>query len=105
MTRAKEMQDLIRRWEGSGLAQRAFAEREGVSYSAFQYWRRRVLRSGSSARRPAAAASLELAPVRVVPDRAPRAAGFELRTPSGHAVSVPAGVDGAELARLLDVLC
>lgn len=82
MSQAKEMQDLIHRWEGSGLPQRAFAQQEGVSYSAFQYWRRQVLRSGRDAGRSAAAAMVELAPVRVVPDRAPRAKGFELRTPS-----------------------
>jgi hypothetical protein len=32
MSQAKEMQDLIHRWEGSGLPQRAFAQQEGVSY-------------------------------------------------------------------------
>ena len=42
MSRAKEMQELLERWERSGLSQRAFAEQEGVSYSQVLYWRRRL---------------------------------------------------------------
>ena len=61
MSQAKEMQDLIRHRKGSGLAQRAFAEQEGVSYSAFQWWRRRVLQSGRGARPPVGAAPVDLA--------------------------------------------
>ncbi|MFZ6876517.1 IS66 family insertion sequence element accessory protein TnpA, partial [Undibacterium sp. Di27W] len=34
----KQCQD----WQGSGLSQRAFCQREGLVYSSFDYWRRRA---------------------------------------------------------------
>jgi len=107
MSRAVEMQDLITRWEASGLTQRVFAEQEGVAYSAFQYWRRQLRRPRRVKKLVGErAAPLQLTPVRIIPD-APRAApsaSFELRTPSGLAVSVPVGFDEHELVRLLGAL-
>jgi len=104
MSRAEVMQELIERWERSGLSQRAFAEQEGVAYSQLLYWRRRLKRSPGRKRAKRRAEPAGLAPVRIIPD-APRTTGaFELRTSGGLAVSVPPGFDESELRRLLDVL-
>jgi len=112
--RAAEMAALIERWEASGQTQRAFAEQEGVTYSAFQYWRRRLQRSARETRRAARTAApsspVELAPVRIVPDSpaadppAARGPAFEVRTASGLSVAVPPGFDEGELRRLLGAL-
>jgi len=106
MSHASEMQDLVDRWQVSGLTQRAFANQEGMAYSRFQYWRRRVLEA--ERRKPAKrlAAPIQLDLVRVVPDAEPArsALPFELHTSSGLSLSVPVGFDELELHRLLDVL-
>ena len=34
-----EMYGFIRRWEHSGLSQRAFCESEGINYYKFKYWK------------------------------------------------------------------
>lgn len=108
MARADAMRDLIRRWESSGLSQRAFAEQEGVTSSTFQYWRRRVLRERGRKARSERARPVPLSPVRIIPDaaRAPESSSpaFELRTPGGLAVRVPVGFDERELVRLLEVV-
>lgn len=103
MSRADEMQDLMMRWECSSLTQRAFAEREGLTYSAFQYWRRRLLREPLEPAPRERAAPVQLSPVRIIPDARPAraTAAFELRTPHGLTLSVPAGFDEHELRRLL----
>jgi hypothetical protein len=97
MSRAAEMRGLIKRWEASGLSQRAFTEQEDVSYSAFQYWRRRLrdMPSGEA---------VQLDPVRIIPERVLAPSAFEVRTSGGMTLSVPAGFDEFELRRLLDVL-
>lgn len=104
--RAAEMAALIERWESSGLSQRVFAEQEGVAYSAFQYWRRRLRQPARAKKRRERAAPVQLSPMRIIPDapRAAESAAFELRTPSGLAVSVPVGFDEHELRRLLDAV-
>ena len=106
MSRAVEMQDLIKRWEVSGLSQRAFAEQEGVAYSKLLYWRRRLQQRARVKKRSERAAPVQLSPVRIIPDApcATTAAAFELRTAAGLTVSVPAGFDERELSRLLEVV-
>ena len=103
MSRAVEMQELITRWEASGLSQRAFAEQAGVAYSAFQYWRRRLQQRPRVKKRCERAAPVQLSPVRIIPDApcATSAAPFEVRTAGGLTVSVPVGFDEHELVRLL----
>jgi len=103
MSRAERMQELITRWESSGLSQRAFAKQEGISYSRLLYWRRRL----ASRRRESARTGDEpvrLDPVRIVPDPARVATAFELRTARGLSIAVPTGFDEDELRRLLEVV-
>ena len=102
MSRTVEMQRLMKRWEASGLSQREFTEQEDVSYSAFQYWRRRLRAPAASKR--AAPASVQLDPVRIIADRPRTSSAFELHTSSGLTLSVPSNFDELELRRLLDVL-
>lgn len=104
MSGAVEMQELLERWEHSGQSQRAFADQEGVSYSQFLYWRRRLRQAPVVKRRKRRAAPVVLTPVRIIPDARLSTAGFELRTPGGLTVSVPPGFDELELRRLLDSL-
>ena len=98
MSRAVEMQELVTRWESSGLTQRAFAEQASVSYSVFQYWRRRLKPRDTSG------TAVQLDPIRIVAGGSRPAAVFELRTAGGLTLSVPAGFDEVELGRLLGVL-
>lgn len=101
MSRAAEMRRVLSRWEGSGLTQREFAEREGVPYTTLLYWRRRT--SGRSAASGKRAAPV-FTPVRVVSEE-PRTLGvLQLRSPRGVVVSVPGEVPTEALRRLLEVL-
>jgi len=103
MSRADEMRELMARWKASGMTQRAFAEKEGVTYSRFQYWRRRL--GGKASGKPAKRAPpVHLDPVRIVPDPSVATSVFELRTARGLSIGVPAGFDEGELRRLLDVI-
>ena len=104
MSRAEVMQELIARWERSGLSQREFAEQEGVAYSQLLYWRRRLKGFPDRKRAKRRAEPAELAPVRIIPDAPRTTEAFELRMSGGLAVSVPPGFDESELRRLLDVL-
>lgn len=70
-----EMREVIEAWEESDLTQREFAEQKGLSYTAFQYWRRR-LKELESMEDP------EIVPVRIVEDGSSpsdSASGIEIR--------------------------
>ena len=41
-TRLAYWADHYQRWQTSGLSQRTYCEREGVSYSSFDHWRRQA---------------------------------------------------------------
>ena len=101
MKRADEMRSVFARHEESGLSLKAFGEREGISYTTLQYWRRKLSGKMTS---PVPAA---LARVRVVPD-APeverRSSAFDVWLSNGISVEVPAGFDERELRRLVEVL-
>ncbi|MGC3996927.1 MAG: hypothetical protein QM767_05115 [Anaeromyxobacter sp.] len=85
----------------SGLSAKEFAAETGVNANTLAHWRWRL---GAEARR---APAKEAAPVRFVelaaaPDAA--APAFELVLSGGRTVRVPPRFDGAELARLVQVL-
>lgn len=80
-------------FEDSGMTLVAFAERLGVSTQRFVYWRERLARVA-----PAGPRFVELA-VREAPRSTP---AMEVRFPSGHVVTVPAG--SASLAEVLDLV-
>ena len=72
MSRARQMRELLARWETSGLTQKAFAKRERIAYSTLLYWRRRL--AGRGSRVPGRPSEPAFASVRVVPDRPREAA-------------------------------
>ena len=61
MRSATEMRGVIEAWESSDLTQREFAEQEGMSYTAFQYWRRRLKELDEES-------EVEIVPLRIVDD-------------------------------------
>ena len=86
---------MVRRWRASGLSAKAFAEREGIAYSTFLYWRRRH------------SEALDLVPVEVVDDDAGIEEGgepIEAETRTGLLVRIPRDLGGDELRRLMEVL-
>lgn len=105
MTRSKEMQEVLSRWEETGLSLRAFAQREGISLSKLSYWRRKLREV--EVRQEAAGSTGETPrwlPVRVIPHSTCHNGGgqaFEVRLGNGLGVSVPVGFDEAELRRLI----
>jgi len=109
-------------WAASGLTQRAFCAREGLSLSTFDYWRRRHLhgRAGASVEvappaakqlparvraHPAAARGDGPAPLTLVPltlEAAPRgAAGLILTSPQGWRLTLSGDACPAWLGTLL----
>jgi transposase-like protein len=105
MKRADEMRSVFARHEESGLSLKAFGEREGISYTTLQYWRRKL--SGKKGGRKGSPVPAALAPVRIVPD-APeverRSSAFDVWLSNGISVEVPTGFDERELRRLVEVL-
>lgn len=90
-------------WETSGISQRMYCQREGLSFATFDYWRRRARERSVSAPQEA---PLTLVPVRVasgashVPDT-PALHPMTLQSPSGWQLHFSAP---AELAALLPLL-
>ena len=78
----------IKKWQASGLAQRAYCLREDIKWPTFDYWRRQIL-SDITLSQPALtpAGSLTLVPVRVAGKPSDEMivlrglAGWELRLP------------------------
>ena len=76
MRTAAEMREVIEAWEGSELTQREFAEQEGLSYTAFQYWRRRLKELDEPS-------DPEVVPLRIVDDQRPAQATGRSSSPAG----------------------
>jgi hypothetical protein len=104
----------IEKWRGSGLTQRAYCERESISYATFKSWRLRVRRT---AIKPVERA--RLVPVRVVggggsiaalsgcvarSDSGVSANGVEIRLGHGRAIVLDARFDEVGLGRLIRLL-
>ena len=75
-------------WRESGLSQRAFCEREGVSLATFSYWRQKERLGGERAPSPAPAFT------ELVVDHAPSASlttavAIEVTYPDGTRVRIP----------------
>lgn len=105
-----EAEAILERYFESGLTQRVFAERNGVSVSSLGYWLRRARStpqaiSGKSSESRAGARSLlevELA----APTRRsmPEARLYEIELPGGERLRVSGGFDAEEVRRLLALL-
>lgn len=96
MRTASEMRVMIEAWESSELTQREFAKQEGLSYTAFQYWRRRLKELDEESEPPA------MVPLRIVEDG--RAAlecaeRMEIRLGDDVTIAVPRGFDEGDLRR------
>jgi hypothetical protein len=94
-----EREDLWRRrfarWRASGQSARAFCAAEHIPESAWYFWRRQLRRREARARpRPA-----RFVPVTVLP----LPGVVEVRCPSGHVVTLPAG-DPAALRQVFAAL-
>ena len=75
-------------WRESGLSQRAFCEREGVSLATFSYWRQKELLGGEGAPAPAPAFTELVVDNANGPSLAP-AVAIEVTYPDGTRVTIP----------------
>jgi transposase len=102
MASRAEWAERVARWEASGLSAAAFAARERLSAKSLVWWRWKLRTSPSVP----TASPLEFLPVRVVRTATARpstAEPIEILLPNGRIVRVPAGVDEADLERVLAV--
>jgi hypothetical protein len=98
-------------WQSSGLSQRAYCQQQGLSYSAFGYWRNRLNRVKSAAIRPPFVPLLIEPPAveaggaeSVAPIHCGRGTGVEIRLVHGRSIVVDADFDEAVLARVIRVM-
>lgn len=107
MRSEEEMRAVFSRFGESGLTLKAFGEREGISYTTLQYWRRK-LNGKKPGRKPLdKPVTLPLTQVRVVPDASAvpsEPKHFEVWFSNGVSVEIPEGFDELELRRLVGVL-
>lgn len=90
--------DHVAAWSGSGQTQRAYCAARGLSYHAFDYWRRFVLKQDASLTPPAAF-------IPVVAHTAPACGGvIEVRLIGGASLLWPDGRALTDLAQLLHLL-
>ena len=92
-------------WAASGVSQRAYCARHGLSLAAFGYWRTRI--------REVPAAAPTFVPVVIDPPAVPAPApvppsscgtGVDIRLSGGRVISVGPEFDEAVLARVIRVL-
>lgn len=87
---------LVRDFEQSGLARKAFCQARGVALHTLDYYRQRV-RAGRVA--PAA----ELLPVDLI-DAVPGSGGLRVELANGRRIVIEVGFDASHLKRLIAVL-
>jgi hypothetical protein len=100
------MAALIAACDRSGVAQRVFAARHGMTPGAFAWWRHALGVRRGRPRRPGPA-FVEVTPQAAARATAPtgsRAAAYVVRLPSGTWVRIPAQFEAAPLEILLGVL-
>lgn len=88
-----EWQELVTQWRASGLSQRVFALKHGVSQKQISYWSRRLAHAKPS---PA------FVPVRVA--LAGTAGAISLRSEQGWTLTLPRDVPASWLAEMLRAL-
>ena len=103
MRTAEEMRVVLENWENSGLSQRSFAAREGISYTTMQYWRRRLKVIDAEATVDAEVCR-GFVPVEVLAPEAAEAPKIELRIGDDFSLSIPRGFDAKELRRIVSVI-
>src|SRR5258708_6468645 len=103
--RARQMRQVLRRWDRSGLTLREFGQRHGIPLSTLTWWRQVFRRAGEPVNAAAPNAATGNA---VVFTEVPRVAAapavppiVEIILRSGHVVRVSGGVDTDTLQRVL----
>ena len=99
LTKLQRWTEQIGHWQPSGLSQRAYCAREGLKFSTFDYWRRRIRGDDSNASVPPTqkpATRLTLIPVRV--NGKANDDALTLHSPTGWRLSIPAIVSADWLA-------
>jgi transposase-like protein len=91
-----DAQDVLAKWEQSGLTLTAFAQAHGLDPARLSRWRSRLARSEEPA--------VQFHPVKVLSPSGVTASGIEVITPSGHRVAVHAGFDPVLLIQVVEVL-
>lgn len=94
---------IVDEFEGSGLAAKDYARRNGLAASALYYWRRKL----ADEPRPVPSTSLAVSFVEVLPERQPAppaTASYQVGLRNGRTVTVPPAFDEAVLGRLLTVV-
>jgi hypothetical protein len=89
-----------KRWETSGLAQRAYCQREGLKFATFDYWRRQIHASAKA--KPAkkqSTGNLTLVPIRVTDQQ--NNSAIVLRSPAGWQLRLSSMVEPAWLINIL----
>jgi hypothetical protein len=103
--RARQMHQVLERWQRSGLTLREFGEKRGIPSSTLSWWRRVLRRAGDEEGNGAAAENPVVFTEVPKPAKVPRMpAVVEIVLPSGHLVRVPAGADTGTLRRVLQAL-
>ena len=96
--------DHVAAWSGSGQTQRAYCAAQGLSYHAFDYWRRFVLKQNAPST-PPQSSTPPAAFIPVVAHTAPACGGvIEVRLVGGASLVWPDGRALSELVQLLRLL-
>jgi len=103
--REKEWRLIFDRWKQSGLAARAFCQRENLSGNLFYYWKRRIRLRDEAVTKAKRPVKPKVRPVRFVPVHVtPAPCLFEVTLAGGRTVRVSSNFDDKALARLMAVL-
>jgi transposase-like protein len=104
-----QWRELVRGWPRSGLTQRAYCERHGISVGSLHSWRERLREEVTSGDGPVASACIErphLIPVELAGSESQpsSAAALTLVLRDGVRLEIAAGCDPGLLGQVIDVL-
>lgn len=95
----ERMKSLLARRERHGWNWSALSRRSGLPVWKLRWWQKRFARTD-----PPGVPVPAFVPIQLVPSRPPTEAAFDVTTPSGFHIRIPAGFAADELGRLVKAL-
>ena len=87
----------VKKWEASGLRQKAYCIDAGISYTSFVYWKSALTAS------PPLSKQKKFVPVKITTNSTPVAAAqaIQIKLLTGHIVYIPTNMDMNEIGKLI----
>jgi len=98
----QEMQQLVRRWQQSGMSQRAFSASENISYERLRYWNKKFEKLNQNTEHIQSPINISnFIPIDVVREKEQDFSGLQLTFPNQVTITCPTGIELEALKTLI----